>query len=353
MSIELYRTILVLLSNQFTHGTPAINIYTGDIVIVKMIGERHNELQVFPIYGESTTTVEFDLSPQNFLTLPELSESNGKNKEVIGKLAVLYRKIIGDFSEQYQKFNGVFSETSQKVIGNAAAENQTDIGEVAVPYQRFVGKDVIDRNKVSHKYTGELKTVMHDIERVTDKIVKNTQKEETISKTAKRYDNACVIAEGNAKDKLAQLKKIRQALQHSSDKQDQRIKQNTTEAQGASVGFKFKKLLWAAAFFAVAAGAVWFTFFDELTSAKNEVTSVVHTVIPQTNTAIKETKKTDAAAKVWTDTELLRLIELYAVKDSKKIFDFGRNKLLSQMKGKKLTDYEVKMQIETYLKKIK
>jgi hypothetical protein len=366
--LQLYKAILFIHSKSET-GIPAVDTRTGEIVFLQPVGEGDNEVQVIPINSNSPTDIEFDMNPELYLTFDDFTEFNGNLRTSDGRFAALLRNFYGELTEALRNDNGAFTEALRTPDGISADDLRNDYGPDAENRRRLIGKGIIDRKPISHFYSGETAQILKKIERLTDKIVRNTEKEKTISRAGQLYDQATQLAQSKDNDRMIKLRKIKAALQLSSDRQDRRTEQNYSEQKQHSIAFKLKKLAWTAATVAGVFFTAWYYFSDQIPVIEFEYirsespnTPTEKNFEPEikynqpTNNVQNSTSKNESESidrKKYNGSEIDNLIDVYAKDNGVKVWEYRRNKIKQDFAGQKLSPWEAKQTIMRHINKIK
>lgn len=325
---------------QNTGKKAAVDSRTGEIVF--MIGEGQH-MQIKPLNPNSPINVEFDMNPEFYIKSSDFAANYGNLRKISGKFADILRNFYGQFAESLRNNSGQFTELLQTNCGTTADNLQNGSGQNAESLRKIIGKNIIDREALSIHYTGDLKKVLEQIERLTDKIVKNTTKQKTIDRAAFNYDNAAKLLNDKPSTLMQDLRKIKDDLQTSRDKQEKRIMQNEQEAKQG--GFKrgvLKVLIISGLLSIIIFGTYKLIRWNYglntpeiLKENKRE-----HTAPPQepknktakfTNTGIK---------KEYTGEEVFNLIIQYEVESDKDLSDWRKEQVRKAFFGKELTKKE-------------
>ena len=396
--IHLYKAILLALEEKNNDGIPAIDSRTGEFVFVNSVGEGDDDIEVRQIFDPSPTHVQFDLNPEMFITSIDFAENSENLQEINRRFAHLLQK-VGSSPADALLNNSRGLAVSVQQSGETITDDFRTLGNSpAKGNRRLVGQGKIDRQKYSQEFSGITRSLLKEIENITDKIVRETSNENTIQNAADNYDKA--VATANLQDdntKIQTLRKIKKNLGLSSLRQDRRHEQNRRESRffyklrkslrkskkqsskpkSQSFSFQIKKVAYTiVAIFTV--GLFIHFYYNPIGKIKEEYKKVSEKVTEKTGNAVnlkdiaaigtsvtqkKETKQTAKSqppksspkplSKTFSKTKLNSLINIYAAQKNVKVWAYSRQQIYSEIGSKKMTDWQVRKIIIDRINKIK
>lgn len=213
--------LLLLLAKQAGQQI-AIDKDTNNIYFVE--NESESALTLQPVAG-GASVVHFN--KEHLIMLDNIKDC-----------AVLLQNNSSETADVEQNSSGNFADVEQNSSGHGAElqqkQEQTASRTGPAQQQNIVGAGVANLQRFSNYYSGIFADIANKIEKTTNKILKNTEKKETIKKTiedynlAKRYaQNANLFELKNILEKL----QARAARQNAADDTRQLILQRAARAK--------------------------------------------------------------------------------------------------------------------------
>jgi len=332
ITTNLIQTILYLLSkenNNVVFDTSTFNFY-------ELIGEGTKEASISSI-GNSAVFTTWDFEPDRLLKLEDFQTKTGKYREFTGLLQDNHRQITGQSQEITGTATGLTQENKGVFTENSQGNYRTMTGKAQKTDRLTIGTEKYILNRISHLYTKETFIILQSIEKLVDKIIRNTSKKKTIERTIIDYKTVIEIAKTDDVDKLIKLQQIKGNLKARIERQNATKEYNQNQQKRNNPLRKLKVWFTAAA---VVSGITYFLFSEipfQKSAVQSEVSEVAQNTPPTTSNVAPAPQR-----RIYTKTEIIKLINTYS---NSYVGNWRQGKIIESIGKKELTQWEIKQLI--------
>ncbi len=322
-------TLLVL---QHVFGCPIVYEKKNPAKLYKLEADHHDKLMVSPISGGTDSVI-----------LNSVDCVTSETVDFTQFLAELSRNPLG-----------INSESTRNLLGNNSELNRNLLGIDPDDAPEYLGKTNYLFPVLHKKQPVYLKQLCKDIEGLLHTKITNSSKHESLTSSKNQYNEYSDILQAQTPNMLNDLQALKTKLITDIKKQKQG---RETQVQTTERKSTYKKIIGIFVTIGIAAlifFAAWFFVSPSSYSAADSEESFTEFERKADSIDVSKSNITKTSeGQKWSKSKIERLIDLYQGEQKKVAFKFTREKIYGEIKGKTLTDYEVRLIIEKYLNKIK